>query len=153
MEKRAVLFVDDDEAVLKDLEMSLRDEPYDKFFARSGEEAVEILQGQEVHVIVADMVMPRMDGLELLKIARKEHPHIVYVVLSGYAQASDVMTEMFEREIHTYIPKPWIFDEGFKAAVRRAADDYNLQSEHKDTPAESDPCPAGQLHAEQLHAE
>lgn len=136
MEKRTVLFVDDDEAILKDLEISLKNEAYDKCFAEGGEKAIEILRRQEVHVIVVDMVMPRMDGLELLKTVKKKYPHIVSVVLSGYAQTSDVTKAVLELEIDNYIPKPWIFDEDFKTVVRQAVDNCNLQSEHKDTVAE-----------------
>lgn len=153
MEKRTVLFVDDDEIVLKDLEMSLEDEPYERCFARSGEKAIEILRRQEVHVIVVDMVMPRMDGLELLRIAKKEYPHMVSVVLSGYAQTSYVARAMLELNIDNYVAKPWIFDEGFRAVVRRAIDKYNLQSEPEDTVPQSKACLATQSHAEQLHAE
>jgi len=63
-----VLFVDDDEIVLKYIEKSIADEPYDKYFAKSGEDALEILKREEIHVIVVDIVMPGMDGIELLKI-------------------------------------------------------------------------------------
>lgn len=148
METRTVLFVDDDETVLKDLEMSLEAEPYEKYFAKNGEKAIEILRRQEVHVIVVDMVMPRMDGLELLKITKKEYPHIVSVVLSGYAQTSDVMTAMLELEIYQYVAKPWIFDKEFRRVMRRAIDNYNLRSEHKDIVAELESCSGGQRCAE-----
>ncbi len=137
MEKRAVLFVDDDEIVLLSIEKSLKDEAYDKHFARSGEEALEILQREEVHVIVVDEVMPRMNGLELLKIVKKEYPHIVSMVLSGYAQPSDVMKAMLEEGIYKYTAKPWTFDEDFRTVIRRAIDNYNLVSEHEDNAARS----------------
>lgn len=149
METRTVLFVDDDETVLKDLEISLEAEPYEKYFANSGEKAIEILRRQEVHVIVVDMVMPRMDGLELLRIARQEYPHMVTVVLSGYAQTSYVASTMTELDIDDYIAKPWIFDEGFRAVVRRAIDKYNLKSEQKDKVPQSQARSA----TEGLHAE
>ncbi len=132
MEKRTVLFVDDDEIVLLSMEKSLKDEAYDKHFAKSGEEALEILQREEVHVIVVDEVMPRMNGLELLKIVRKEYPHIVRMVLSGYAQPDDVMAAMFEEGIYKYTAKPWTFDGGFRTVIRQAIDNYNLVSEHED---------------------
>ncbi|MHC4116241.1 MAG: response regulator [Planctomycetota bacterium] len=153
MEARTVLFVDDDETVLKDLEMSLEAEPYEKYFAKSGEKAIEILRRHMVHVIVVDMVMPRMDGLELLRIVRQEYPHMVSVVLSGYAQTSYVARAMMELDIDDYIAKPWIFDEGFRAVVRRAIDKYNLKSERKDTVPQSKACSATQRHPEELHAE
>ena len=65
-EKRTVLFVDDDEMVLRSLERGLLDESYNKLFVKSCKEALEVIKREEVHVIVADMCMPEMSGLELL---------------------------------------------------------------------------------------
>ena len=86
METRTVLFVDDEEKVLASLKRGLLDEPYEKLFATSGKEAIELLKQNEVHVIVTDMKMPEMTGLELLRIVKREYPHIVRVVLSGYTR-------------------------------------------------------------------
>ncbi|MHC4356326.1 MAG: response regulator [Planctomycetota bacterium] len=140
MQERAVLFVDDDEIVLQDLERSLKDEAYDKHFAGSCAEALDILQQEEVHVMVVDMVMPRMDGLELIKIAKKEYPHIVTMVLSAYAQPADVMTVMFEQGIYKYIAKPWKFDGNLRTVIQSAVDHYDLLMEHEDVFAESRRC-------------
>jgi two-component system response regulator HupR/HoxA len=136
MEKRAVLFVDDDEIVLKSIEKSLTDESYIKYFAKSGEDAIEILQREEVHVIVVDIVMPGMGGLELLKIVRKEYPNIVSMVLSGYAQSADVRMVMPEAGVYRFIPKSWTFDEDLRTVIQQAIDNYNLQREHQDMVAE-----------------
>ena len=148
MEKRAVLFVDDDETVLKSIERCLKDESYDKYFSTSGEDALEILQREEVHIIVVDMVMPGMSGLELLKIVEKEYPNIVSMVLSGYAQPSEAMMAMFEVGVYKFISKPWIFDEDLRTVVRQAIDNYNLQSEHEDIVAELERCSDRQRSAE-----
>ena len=148
MKKRAVLFVDDDEAVLQDLKSFLKDESYRKHFAKSGDEALEILQREEVHVIVADMVMHGMDGLELLTIAKKEYPHIVSIVLSGYAEQADVMMAMFGEGVYKYIPKPWAFDDNLRKVIRQAIDVYDLQSEHEEMAAELERCSSRQRSAE-----
>lgn len=136
MEKRAVLFVDDDEIVLKSIEKSITDEPYDQFFATNGEDALEILKQERVHVIVIDIVMPNMDGLELLKIVNKQYPKIVIMVISGFAQSADVMMTLQQEGVYRFIPKNWTFDESLKTVIRRAIDNYNLQSEHEDMAAE-----------------
>ncbi|MCP4259464.1 MAG: response regulator [Planctomycetes bacterium] len=130
MEKIKILFVDDDEKILRSLEMSLMDEPYEKLFAESGKEALEILSNKEVQVIVTDMRMSDMNGLELLKIVKKQYPHIVRIVLSGYTQVTTLLTAINQGEIFRYITKPWKLDEEFKPAVREAIDYYNLQNEH-----------------------
>jgi two-component system response regulator HupR/HoxA len=140
MEKKAVLFVDDDEILLKSIEKSIADEPYDKYFAASGVDALEILKREEVHVIVVDLVMPGMDGLELLKIVRKEYPKIISMVISGFAQSADVMMALQQEGVYKFIPKKWTFDEDLRTVIRRAIDTYNLQREHEDMAAELERC-------------
>ena len=71
VEKRTVLFVDDDEIVLQSLERGFVDEPYNTLFVKSCTEALEILQREEVHVIVVDMRMSEMTGIELLESSKK----------------------------------------------------------------------------------
>jgi DNA-binding NtrC family response regulator len=136
MNKRAVLFVDDDEIVLKSIEKSIADEPYNKYFAKNGEEALKILKQEEVHVIVVDLVMPGMDGLELLKIVKNEYPKIVSMVISGFAQSADVMMTLQQEGVYKFIPKKWTFDKNLRTVIRRAIDTYNLQSEHEEMAAE-----------------
>ncbi len=127
VEKRTVLFVDDDEAILRSLERGLLDEPYNKLFVKSCKEALEILQREEVHVIVTDMRMPEMNGLELLRIVRKEHPHIIGMVLSGH-QDTTLKMAVGQGEIFRLITKPWkLGGVEFELLVRGAIDHYNLQ--------------------------
>ena len=126
IDDRTVLFVDDDEIFLQLLEMNLKDEAYDRLFATSGAEALDILRREEIHVIVVDVVMPRMSGLELLKVVGKEFPHISTLVMSTYAQPTDIMTTMYEEGIHKYIAKPWNLDGDFVAVIRGAVDNYDL---------------------------
>ncbi len=122
MEKRAVLFVDDDDIILQSLERGFFDEPYNTLFAKSGQEAFEILQREEVHVIVTDMRMPEMDGLALLEITRKMYPHIVGIVLSGYTEMATLQKAVDQGEIFRFIPKPWKLEGDFKKVVREAVE-------------------------------
>ena len=130
-EKRTVLFVDDEEAILRSLERGLIDESYNTLFANSCKEALEILQREEVHVIITDMRMPEMDGLEFIKILQKEYPHIIRMVLSGYGQEAALQTAVEQGEVFKVIPKPWKLRENFENIVRRAVDQYNLQNERE----------------------
>ena len=129
VENRTVLFVDDDEIVLRSLERGLLDEPYNKLFTKSCKEALEILQREEVHVIVTDMRMPEMDGLDLFEIIRKMYPHIVGIVFSGYTEMATLQKAVDQGEIFRFIPKPWKLEGDFKKVVREAIDHYNHQSE------------------------
>ena len=131
VEKRTVLFVDDDEIVLRSIERGFLDENelLNQLFAKSSQDALEILQREEVHVIVTDMRMPGMDGLELLKIVREMYPHIVTIVLSGYMDISVLSEEFSQGEIFKIVPKPWKLETDFKKVVLKAIEHYNLQSE------------------------
>jgi len=132
VEKRTVLFVDDDEVVLQSLQRGLLDESYNKLFVKSCNEALEILQQVEVHVIVADMRMPGMTGLELLRNIKEDYPDIVGMILSGYEQDAALQTAVDQGEVFKLIPKPWKYGEmDFETLVRRAIEHYNLQSKSK----------------------
>ena len=128
MKKRTVLFIDDDVIVLQSLERGLMDESYNKFYAKTCEEAHDILQREEVNVIVTDMCMPEMTGLELLRTVRNEHPDIIGIVLSGYDQDADLQTAVDEGEIFKLINKPWkLGGTNFEKIVLQAVEQYNLK--------------------------
>ncbi|MBC8468413.1 MAG: response regulator [Planctomycetes bacterium] len=131
IEMKTVLFVDDDEAILRSLERGLMDEPYNKLFTKSCQEALEILKQEEVHVIVTDMRMPEMSGLEFIKIVKKEYPHIIMIVLSGYGEEAALKTAVEQGEIFKLIPKPWKLKRNFEKLIRQAIDRYNLQNGHE----------------------
>ena len=130
-EMRTVLFVDDDEIILRSIKRGFLEEQYNQLFAKSGQEALEILQEEEAHVIVTDMRMPGMDGIELLKIVREMYPHMVKIVLSGYTDMSVFQTEFNEGEIFRFVCKPWKLEEDFKKVVQQALEHYDLQNECK----------------------
>ncbi len=131
MEKRTVLFVDDEENILKSLRRSLVDEPYQVFFANSGKEAIEILRQEEVHVIVTDLRMPDMGGLALLRIVKEGHPHSIRLVLSGHAESESLLEAINNGEIWRFITKPWRSDEELKTIIRQAIEYYDLHSERE----------------------
>lgn len=131
MEKRTVLFVDDDEGVLSALRRLLQDEPYHTLFAHSGREALEVLVCSSVHVIVTDIRMPQMTGLELLRIVREQHPRIIRMVLSGCVETATVLTAINQGEIFRFLPKPWKSNEELKITIRQAIEFYELHSERE----------------------
>lgn len=138
MENRTVLFVDDEEKILRSLKRGLLDEPYNTLFASSGKEALEILKQKEVHIIVTDMRMPEMSGLELLKTVKQEYPHIVRMVLSGYTQVTTLLTAINKGKIFKFITKPWQLEEEFKPAVREAVEYYNFRNQRQTVEAEAE---------------
>jgi CheY-like chemotaxis protein len=128
VEKRTVLFVDDDEVILRSLEKELLDESYNKLFAKSTKEALEVLKQNKVHVIVTDMCMPEMTGLELLRIARKEYPNIIGIVLTGYELDAELQKAVEHREVFRLVTKPlWKLGGKFERLIRWALERPNLQ--------------------------
>jgi len=127
-EKRTVLFIDDDQIVLQSLERGLLDESYKKLFTNNCKEAIEIIRREEVHVIVTDMNMPEMTGLELLRTARDEQPDVIGVVLTGYEDDTELKTAVEQGEIFKLFTKPWKFGvTDFESLIRKAIDHYNFQ--------------------------
>jgi two-component system response regulator HupR/HoxA len=131
-EKKTLLFVDDEARLLRSIERGLLDEPYTLLFAENGEDALKLLETNEVHVIVTDMRMPGMSGLDLLKIVKEKYPHIVRIVLSGYTQVTTLLTAINQGEIFRFITKPWNMEKEFKAVLREAVAHYNREADrHK----------------------
>jgi DNA-binding NtrC family response regulator len=128
-EKRTILFVDDEVRLLRSIERGLLDEPYNLLFAESGKDALKLLAENEVHILVTDMRMPEMTGLELLKIMKEQYPRIVRIVLSGYTQATTLLTAINQGEIFRFITKPWKMEEDFKPVIRQAIEQYNREAE------------------------
>lgn len=129
MEKRVVLFVDDEPKILNAIARELHNEPYDLEFASSGPEAMSVLCRKSIQVIVTDMGMPGMSGLELLQRAKEEYPHLVRIVLSGSAQSQDLLDAVNEGDIYRYIVKPWSGANELKLLIRKAIDHHDLYYE------------------------
>lgn len=130
-----VLFVDDEVYILKALKRGLVKETYNKFYASSGKEALEILESVDIHVIVSDMKMPQMNGLDLLTIVNEKYPHIVKIILSGYTQLQQVIVTINRINIYKYLTKPWDMELEFKRVIYSAVDMYNTQIENENLKA------------------
>ena len=128
-EQRCILFVDDDEKILKSLQRGCLDEPFKAYYATSGKEALKILEHQEIHILVTDMRMPEISGIELLRIVKEKYPRIVRLVLSGYTQVGTLLTAINQGEIFKFITKPWKLEGEFKSAIREALERYDAQAE------------------------
>jgi two-component system, NtrC family, response regulator HupR/HoxA len=138
MDMKTVLFVDDEERLLNSLKRGLIDESYKCLFANSGPEALKVLAANTVHVIVTDMRMPEMNGLELLRLVREKYPDIIRIVLSGYTQITTLLTAINEGHIYKYITKPWKLEEEFKPQIRAALEYWDQRNTVKATSATID---------------
>jgi HD-like signal output (HDOD) protein len=116
---KRILFVDDEVAVLEGLRNVLRRErrQWDMAFAESGEAALALMAGSHFDVVVSDMRMPAMSGLELLEQVRHDHPAAVRIALTGYADQE--MVARASSVTHQQLAKPCEPD-ALRAVLERA---------------------------------
>mgnify|MGYP001268915645 CR=1 FL=1 len=81
-----ILIVDDEPPVREHLRWMLADTPYAVYEASSGEEALDLLRRRPVDFMIADIRMPGMDGISLIRQCLVDHPHLWSIVLSNYAE-------------------------------------------------------------------
>lgn len=116
---QSILFVDDEENILKSLRRLLHEEPWEMFFAGSGDRGLEILEKENIDLVISDVRMPGMDGIAFLKRVKKRYPHVVRIFLSGYADHKAVIQALAEGSAQQLLPKPWK-DQELKDVIRGA---------------------------------
>jgi YesN/AraC family two-component response regulator len=106
-EKRFVtLFVDDEPAILRGIKRMLGDS-CEVLTADSGADALALMQSRRVDVLVSDIDMPQMTGLELVRRARKEFPSTVRVLLTGAGTLERALSAINEGEVARFLTKPF----------------------------------------------
>jgi DNA-binding NtrC family response regulator len=105
-----ILVVDDDNTLLKFFKIHLN-----KFFSRvivvkNAKEAIDTLREKEIDLVLSDIRMPRMDGLQLMKRVRKHDPAIPMLLISG-ALLSDEQSKSAEDDADGYLRKPFSVDD------------------------------------------
>jgi len=105
MNKKKILIVDDDNAYLNVLEKIFSKMEYEAEFAGSSKEALEILKKESFPLIITDLEMPGLDGVELCKQIKKIDSKSIVYALSGYITEYD--TENLEKSgFDGYLSKP-----------------------------------------------
>ncbi len=128
-ERRTVLFVDDEMGIISSLKRLLRKESYESIFVQSGEEVLGLLEKERVHVIVADLNMPEMGGMELLRHVKERYPEIIRMILSGSSEYRTILKAINKGNVYSYIVKPWNAVE-LKLAVMQAIDLFNERQDN-----------------------
>lgn len=85
MEKMKLMLVDDEERFLSTTKKLLSRKGYDVFTATSGVDALENLRTHNIHVVILDVKMPGMDGIETLKTIKSTYPLVEVIMLTGHA--------------------------------------------------------------------
>ena len=110
MSFRNVLIVDDEESMRHLLSVILRDHGYEARAVSNGEDALKELQARDYDLVLSDVRMPRMGGLELLREIQRLHPDLTVIVMSAYG-THDTAIEAMKAGAYDYISKPFKPDE------------------------------------------
>lgn len=127
--KPTILLVDDEPHVLDALRTMLRGQPYEVLTARSGPDALEVLAGTGVDVVVSDERMAPMSGSTFLRLCRERFPDTERIVLTGHASLDAVVSAINDAQVVAFLKKPCDLSELVEAvdlalqsqAQRRAA--------------------------------
>jgi len=111
MELPRILYIDDEVINLELLQLTFMND-FEVLIAESAEKGLKLLaKNPDIHVLISDLKMPVMNGLDFIKVVKKNYPEKVCMLLTGFME-SDVMLEGFNKElIFRYLMKPWNKDE------------------------------------------
>jgi DNA-binding NtrC family response regulator len=124
----AVLVVDDHRAAAEGLAELLRSDGYDTYVAFDVDAGLRILEDEAVDVVIADMVIPGMDGLDFLMLGRERWPAVPFVILTGYGTI-ETAVEATRRGAYEYLTKP-IDPERLGRVVEKALERRKLELEN-----------------------
>jgi len=113
---QSILVVDDDRSMREFLEILLTKEEYHVSLAASGEEAYQILENKEFDLVITDIRMKDINGIEVLKRAKQVSPETMVVMISAFATA-ETAVEAMKEGAYDYIPKPFKVRE-FKKIIK-----------------------------------
>ncbi|MBE9502678.1 MAG: sigma-54-dependent Fis family transcriptional regulator [Proteobacteria bacterium] len=127
MDKR-ILIVDDELSIREFLEILLVEEGYQVTTARSGAEALEKINDKDFHMVISDIQMPKLNGIEVLKRVKEISPSTEVIMITAYASAESAV-EALKCGAYDYMTKPFKVDE-IKLILQKAFEKIALQNEN-----------------------
>ncbi|MBW1765175.1 MAG: response regulator, partial [Deltaproteobacteria bacterium] len=122
-----VLVIDDEQVLRDGAERILTRMNFQVFKASRGDEGLKILEKEPVSIVLLDMKMPGMDGMEVLKCIMEMERGILVIVITGFATVETAI-EAMKRGAYDFIPKPYE-PEQLRIVVNRAREKMQLQQE------------------------
>lgn len=129
MRTERILVVDDEESMREFLSVVLSKEGYSVRAVGSGKEALEVLARENFALLISDLRMPEMSGLELVALARKRHPQLAVIVITAFASLESAI-EALRLGALDYIMKPFQVDE-ILLVVAKACEQLDLRRENQ----------------------
>lgn len=124
-----ILVVDDEKIIRDGSERILTREGWRAETAENGERGLELINSNGFEILLLDLMMPGINGIEVLKRAKEIKPDLLVIVITGYATIENAVGAM-KNGAYDFIPKPFTPDQ-LRIVVRRALDKINLQREAK----------------------
>lgn len=124
-----LLLVDDEEGIRKVLGISLADLGYQMYSAADGEQGLQMFRQHHPDLVITDIKMPVMDGIELLKKIKVENPDTEVIVLTGHGDM-DLAIQCLKLEAVDFVTKP-VDDDALEIALKRANDKISMRRQLK----------------------
>jgi DNA-binding NtrC family response regulator len=129
-----ILIVDDDDASLASLGEAMTREGYQVTLAGSGEDATRLAREQEFDVVITDLRMRNVDGLQVLRTFKSLRPETVLIVMTGFA-SMDTVVDAMSAGAYDYISKPFRLDQ-MRLKVRKSLQHSKLLHENRELQGE-----------------
>jgi signal transduction histidine kinase len=127
--RHCLLVVDDEPEVVHSLQDLLRFD-YRVLGATRAADGLKLAAHEPVHIVMSDQRMPEMSGVEFLRRMRENHPDVVRLLFTGYADIKAVIDAINQGHVFRYIMKPWDVDE-LQSVLRQSAERFDLLAERK----------------------
>ena len=127
--KSRILVVDDEESIREFLEIMLRKEGYEVSCVEDGQKALEALKKKTVDMVISDMQMPNMTGLQLLKEVKDQFPDMLFMMITAFG-TTETAVEAMKLGAYDYITKPFKIDE-VRLNIANALRSQNLEVENR----------------------
>jgi len=118
MKKTHILVLEDDQAISAALDMILTEAGYDVDVAETGEAALELFEQKQFDLIIADLKLPGINGMEVIKQVKEKKPEMEVIVITGVG-TQPIAEEALELGAHDFLPKPFT-DDQIKTAINEA---------------------------------
>ncbi len=105
MDKKKILVVDDEEDVRETLSTVLENLDYEPYMAADGEEALNVIRNKPIDIILSDLYMPGMNGIELLKRVKSEKKGIVFLMITAHPTI-ETAVDAIKKGAYDYLTKP-----------------------------------------------
>jgi two-component system response regulator HydG len=128
MEKGKIMVVDDEESMCNFMQIMLEKEGYKTVTSQDSKIALERIKKENYDLVVADLMMPEMSGLELLSKAKSIDPDLSFIVMTAFASV-DTAIEALKTGAYDYITKPFKVDE-IKIAIKKCLEQKKIKHEN-----------------------